>query len=469
MAVVEKYKKYAIEKKQVSHNRGVTWEDVTPSETRYGDELGIFDTLEECEDTNCDLEEYRYELVDGDLPTNICGSGTSVEFGIAKQITFTDGGIVCGYSTSKIDWDLVHYDMYPSEDPTMLMGHLAPGHLVTSRPPYIEYYTHVIDGAKIVNIFEYNCCTCCDMSTCFRIDEYMPWVGQTIKKIVKTRWTREHCSYEWVKDLEYGDVDMGFGERWYPSWDVANNCKKWQHQVMESVDDKENIIWANEGTPFSEEVIMPSGASLLPYISGGAYLFNNTTSRLFIDATLLQYSDEVLCGRWGTDTWVDDSETIANTEYDSIDDQSSLYRNHAIGICNTGSTFTIGGGNSTTEPSTQSKNIGEWASVSTYRLGNSSAIQYRNNNGCIGGYCRYRKTVAYGNYRDITSTMSHAKIRCAAVSTTTSQFGDKYQYVLVPMLLNGEEVLVDVKNRLYWRPFGVGRQTNFDGKVAIPF
>jgi hypothetical protein len=463
------FSRYKKVKKQVSTDRGVTWQDTEPLE--YCDPMleGVFATLDQCEDVDCKLEEYRYELVDGDLPTNICGSGTSVEFGIAKQITFTEGGIVCGQGQSQIDWDLVHYDMYPSEDPTMLMGHLAPGHLVVTRPAYIEYYTHVIDGAKIVNLFEYNCCTCCDMSTCFRIDEFMPWVGQTIKRIVKTHWTREHCSDEWVKDLEYGDVDMGFGERWYPSWDVANNCKKWQHQVMESVDDEGNIAWANEGTPFSEDIIMPSGASLLPYISGGAYLFNNTTSRLFIDATLLQYSDEVLCGHWETDTWVDDSETIANTEYDSIDDQSSLYRNHTIGICNTGSTFTIGGGNSTTEPPRQTKNIGEWASVGTYRLGNSSAIQYRNNNGCIGGYCRYRKTVAYGNYRDIISTMSHAKIRCAAVSTTTSQFGDKYQYVLVPMLLNGEEVLVDVKNRLYWRPFGVGRQTNFDGKVAIPF
>lgn len=462
------FSRYKKVKKQVSTDRGVTWKDTEPLE--YCDPMleGVFVTLDQCEDVDCKLEEYRYELVDGDLPTNICGSGTSVEFGIAKQITFTEGGIVCGQGQSQIDWDLVHYDMYPSEDPTMLMGHLAPGHLVVTRPAYIEYYTHVIDGAKIVNLFEFNCCTCCDMSTCFRIDEFMPWVGQTIKRIVKTHWTREHCSDEWVKDLEYGDVDMGFGERWYPSWDVANNCKKWQHQVMESVDEEGNIIWANDGQPFSENVNMPSGATLINYISGGAYVFAPfETSRVFIDASIQTYSSDLLCGRYEGGTWVDDSEVIAVTQYDT-DQSSSLYRQHTIGVCNSGSTFTIGGGNSVSEPPRQTKNIGEWASVGTYRLGNSSAIQYRNGIGCIGGMMRYTNPTFAEYHVVISSIMSHAKIKSAAVSTTTSQFGDKYQYVLIPMSLNGEEILVDVKNRLYWKPCSVGTDTHTN-KMAIPF
>lgn len=461
------YSRYTVEKKQVSYDRGVTWSDTEPLQYCDGELIGVYPTLDQCENGGCELEKYEYTLVDGELPIEICGSGTSVEFGIAKQITFTDGAIICSYSQSHAEWSMVHYDMYPSEDPTLYMQHLAPAELHVASPPYIEYYTHVIDGAKIVNLFEYNCCTCCDMSTCFKIDEYMPWVGQTIKKLIKTHWTREHCSDEWVKDLEYGDVDMGFGERWYPSWDYSNNCKIWQHQLA-SVDGEGNIIWVNDGQPFSENVNMPSGATLINYISGGAYVFAPyETSRVFIDASIQTYSSDILCGRYEGGTWVDDSEVIAVTQYDT-DQSSSLYRQHTIGVCNSGSTFTIGGGNSVSEPPTQTKNIGEWASVGTYQLGNSSAIQYRNGIGCIGGMMRYTNPAFAEYHVVISSIMSHAKIKSAAVSTETSQFGDKYQYVLIPMSLNGEEILVDVKNRLYWKPCSVGTDTHTN-KMAIPF
>lgn len=44
------YNKYYLYKKQVSYDRGTTWEDVTPLETvPSGDSIGTYDTLEECE------------------------------------------------------------------------------------------------------------------------------------------------------------------------------------------------------------------------------------------------------------------------------------------------------------------------------------------------------------------------------------------------------------------------------------
>lgn len=43
------YNKYYLQKKQVSYDNGLTWEDVTPSETRQGAYIDSYDTLEECE------------------------------------------------------------------------------------------------------------------------------------------------------------------------------------------------------------------------------------------------------------------------------------------------------------------------------------------------------------------------------------------------------------------------------------
>ena len=43
------YNKYYLQKKQVSYDNGLTWEDVTPSETRQGDYIASYETLSECE------------------------------------------------------------------------------------------------------------------------------------------------------------------------------------------------------------------------------------------------------------------------------------------------------------------------------------------------------------------------------------------------------------------------------------
>lgn len=43
------YNKYYLQKKQVSYDNGLTWEDVTPSETRQGAYIDSYETLAECE------------------------------------------------------------------------------------------------------------------------------------------------------------------------------------------------------------------------------------------------------------------------------------------------------------------------------------------------------------------------------------------------------------------------------------
>lgn len=43
------YNKYYLQKRQVSYDNGLTWEDVTPSETRQGAFIDSYETLSDCE------------------------------------------------------------------------------------------------------------------------------------------------------------------------------------------------------------------------------------------------------------------------------------------------------------------------------------------------------------------------------------------------------------------------------------
>ena len=101
------FSKYAIEKKQVSLDRGVTWEDVTPSETRNGKLITITRTLAECEYSDCEIDEYRwvndgYVCIDGmkylqekkQGRSSECGDGVWYDVGETR----VSGGLVeCGY------------------------------------------------------------------------------------------------------------------------------------------------------------------------------------------------------------------------------------------------------------------------------------------------------------------------------------------------------------------------------------
>ena len=54
------FSKYAIEKKQVSPDMGVTWQDSAPLETRNGRLLGTYKTLVECENAGGEIDAYIY-------------------------------------------------------------------------------------------------------------------------------------------------------------------------------------------------------------------------------------------------------------------------------------------------------------------------------------------------------------------------------------------------------------------------
>lgn len=289
MAVVEKYKKYAIEKKQVSRDRGITWEDVSPSETRYGEELGIFDTLEECEDTNCDLEKYEISLVDDEMPDNICTHprGTAIGFtmydtllpsGIAKEIHFTDGMYCCvdawGSSDNKIIDE--YYEAEWKEKTATI---------TTGWNPVRQYNTFTLDGRQMESG------AFCGHQTCFTITEFMPWIqaGDTIKMAYKVKYVREHCSNDWEIDEEFEPELITIGERWVKIYEDAYKTT-WQHQVVDNIIFEGltyeglpfQVIWKNEGLPFDYfyETNIPENVDFVDAIINDGVLCNDSVSEI---------------------------------------------------------------------------------------------------------------------------------------------------------------------------------------------
>lgn len=286
------FSRYAIEKKQVSHDRGVTWEDVTPYETQRGRYMGSYRTLLDCQDLNCELEEDRYELVDTELPTEICGG--DIPFGLAKVITFTEGIVICGVSPSaggcKITTDSTSANIKYYYDTNQETHNISIGTTHSyggeNCAAYKEYYTLNLYGSYLSGICEFNCCSCCDTCTCFVIDEYMSFVGQSIKKIIKKHYKRDNCSSEWYIDEETPFEDMGWGERWIYMEDEIS-ATTWQHQLA-SVDESGNTVWENvdivrDVRDFSD--VLPEGATL-NYVKaperygdfGSKYYFNETVA-----------------------------------------------------------------------------------------------------------------------------------------------------------------------------------------------
>lgn len=254
------FSRFAIEKKQVSTDRGVTWIDVEPSETQRGQLLGTYRTLIECEDANCDLEEYRYELYDGEKNSRYCG--VKIPYGYAKSITFTSGAIICGvqpnaFGGCKITWDTSHAVQYSRNlydrgtgyriDIGTLHSKNSDGSSHGTCSAWVEYKTIELNGDAMEGLTEQNCCNCCDVSTCFKVNEYMPWVGNKVKRIMKRHYKRDHCSDEWYEDETYIPRDMGFGERWIPVQVGSSPMGKfWQHQL--AVMENDVIVdWENEG------------------------------------------------------------------------------------------------------------------------------------------------------------------------------------------------------------------------------
>lgn len=270
------FSKYIIEKKQVSLDMGVTWQDATPSETRNGRLLGTYKTLVECKDKDCDLEKWVVQLVDENVPTRVCthvnstsGKSTSYDTylpsGIAKSVTFVSG--MTSGMTSGIGWgssDNIIKDEYNNSSIT------AKTATINTRwnPIRAEYNSYVLDGMEMISG------SFSGKPTCYNITELMPWIDPngTIKMAYKAHYVKEHCSDEWKIDEEYTPQFITFGERWVKKYEDIYKTT-WQHQiatdvVSDSSDLGWKVVWENEGEAFDYQydVTLPQDVQLIQYL-----------------------------------------------------------------------------------------------------------------------------------------------------------------------------------------------------------
>ena len=270
------FSKYAIEKKQVSLDKGVTWQDVTPSGTRNGRLLGTYRTLIECKDKDCDLEKWGVQLVDENVPTSVCthvnstssdstSYNTYLPSGIAKSVTFVSG--MTSGMTSGIGWgssDNIIKDEYNNSSITAKTATIN----TSWNPIRAEYNSYVLDGSEMISG------SFSGKPTCYNITEFMPWIDQngTIKMAYKAHYVKEHCSDEWKIDEEYTPQFITFGERWVKTYEDIYKTT-WQHQIATDVvsDDSElgwKVVWENEGEAFDYEydVTVPQDVQLIKYL-----------------------------------------------------------------------------------------------------------------------------------------------------------------------------------------------------------
>ena len=270
------FSKYAIEKKQVSLDKGVTWQDVTPSETRNGRLLGTYRTLIECKDKDCDLEKWGIRLVDENVPTRVCthadaksGDSTSYDTylpsGIAKSVTFVSG--ITSGTASGIGWgtsDNIIKDEYNNLSMT------AKTATINTRwnPIRAEYNSYALDGMEMISG------SFSGKATCYNITEFMPWIDPngTVKMAYKAHYVKEHCSDEWKIDEKYAPKFITFGERWVKVYEDIYKTT-WQHQiatdvVSDSGDLGWKVVWENEGESFDYEydVTVPQDVQLIEYL-----------------------------------------------------------------------------------------------------------------------------------------------------------------------------------------------------------
>ena len=266
------FSKYIIEKKQVSLDMGVTWEDVAPSETRNGRLLGTYRTLVECEDVDCDLEKWGIQLVDENAPSIVCthadatavGStlyDTYLPSGIAKSVTFVSGMKCCVDTWGSSDNIIT--DEYHNSSMTVKTATIT-----TGWNPIHEYNSYVLNGREMISG------NFCGEATCYNITEFMPWIDRngTVKMAYKVHYVKEHCSDEWKIDEEYTPQLITFGERWVKNYEDIHKTT-WQHQiatdvVSDSGDLGWKLVWENEGEPFDYEyeVSIPQGVQIIEYL-----------------------------------------------------------------------------------------------------------------------------------------------------------------------------------------------------------
>ena len=324
------FSKYSIEKKQVSLDKGVTWQDATPSETRNCRLLGTYMTLVECEDADCDLEKLGIQLVDEKIPTIVCThanstSGDSKSYdtylpsGIAKSVTFVSGMKYCGNTWGSSDNIIT--DEYNNSSITAKTATIT-----TDSNPIREYNSYVLDGRSMISG------SFCGQATCYNITEFMPWIDPngTVKMAYTVRYVREHCSSEWKIDEEYTPQFITFGERWVKTYDGINKAT-WQHQiatdvVSDSSDLGWKVVWENEGEAFDYEyeVTIPQDIQLIEYliadgVAASSSLWTDSYKmKVKIDPTNLGAPSGYLADKGACYTNIQGSWRILNKEIEGV-------------------------------------------------------------------------------------------------------------------------------------------------------
>ena len=324
------FSKYSIEKKQVSLDKGVTWQDATPSETRNCRLLGTYMTLVECEDADCDLEKLGIQLVDEKIPTIVCThvnstSGDSKSYdtylpsGIAKSVTFVSGMKYCGDTWGSSDNIIT--DEYNNLSITAKTATIT-----TDSNPIREYNSYVLDGREMISG------SFCGEATCYNITEFMPWIDPngTVKMAYTVRYVREHCSSEWKIDEEYTPQLITFGERWVKTYDGINKAT-WQHQiatdvVSDSGDLGWKVVWENEGEAFDYEyeVTIPQDIQLIEYliadgVAASSSLWTDSYKmKVKIDPTNLGAPSGYLADKGACYTDIQGSWRILNKEIEGV-------------------------------------------------------------------------------------------------------------------------------------------------------
>ena len=381
------FSRYKIVKKQVSHDRGVTWEDTEPLEYCDPILIDIYPTLEECETEGCKLDEYRYDLIDvavEDIPkmcteaefVDCCDGETTVYHstswyipeGIVKQVSFSD---FYGYSSNST-YRRTYTARYWNSSDVVCSTNYGLRDVVKWQEGE-DKYTIILNEDDIngseASFFSMQGCwcgadavwRCWHIDYCVTVDELMPWVGETVKIIKKSHWTRESCDSEWVQDMDYGDKFIGFGERYIMKYVYGNGWYYSRvHQIVDIDSLKENdyegrkgddygngssqegiyrgidwvnVDWEDEGVPTltSEEIPHPQGATALEYADGSnGYGFNEygEVYGAYIKCGVSSFENTgiVLNGNGKTVAITGTSQcTLAINDFTRLDDEVCIY------------------------------------------------------------------------------------------------------------------------------------------------
>lgn len=92
------YVKYRLQKKQVSHNNGETWIDVSPIELKKGESVGTYETLAECEGGDYSTQYLTFESLEDGNVISLTASSTSITRTISASTD--DGSTWTEYTSS---------------------------------------------------------------------------------------------------------------------------------------------------------------------------------------------------------------------------------------------------------------------------------------------------------------------------------------------------------------------------------